>query len=127
MMLDRLITQLEQRGLTVKPGAEPGQLVLSGPTAEKTPEVMAALKVFKPQLLARFAQPDPTGEPRDDAVVTDPNAHAPLPPDRAAGLTAVDPHLCRECRALVLAVPDEVTAAFCESPTCPSRRGSSRG
>jgi len=127
MMLDRLITQLEQRGLTVKPGAEPGQLVLSGPTAEKTPEVMAALKVFKPQLLARFAQPDPTGEPRDDAVVTDPNAHAPVSAS-VPGLTTLEvPYLCRECRALVLAVPDEVTAAFCESPTCPSRRGSSRG
>jgi hypothetical protein len=127
MLLDRLIANLEQRGLAVKPGAEPGQLVLSGPTAEKTPEVMAAVKAFKPQLLERFARPDPTGEPRGDAVVTDPNAHAPLPPDRAAGLTTVDPHNCRECNGLILAVPDRVTGAFCESPTCPSRRGSSRG
>ena len=51
----------------------------------------------------------------------DPKPPAPLPADRAAGLTAADPHNCRECRALVLAVPDEVTGAFCESPTCPYR------
>jgi hypothetical protein len=118
MILDRLIDQLRLRGLTVKPGREPGQLLLAGPTEEKTPEVMAALKAFKPQLLERYgAAPDPTGEPRGDEVTDDPKAPAP----REAGLTAVEPHHCRACNALVLAVPDEVTEAFCEGPTCPYR------
>jgi hypothetical protein len=119
MMLDRLVDQLRQRGLTVKPGKEPGQLVLAGPAAEKTPEVMKAVKAFKPQLLERFgvAQPDPTGEPREDVVTDDPKAPAPPP----AGLTAVEPHHCQACNALVLAVPDTVTDAFCERPTCPYR------
>lgn len=130
MMIDRLIDQLRHRGLTIKPGHEPGQLLLTGPAAEKTPEVLAAVKAFKPQLLERYgrAEPDPTGGPRGDAVVTDPNAYAPSPGPSATGLTTpATPQTCRECRALVLAVPDEATEAFCGSPTCPYRRGSSRG
>jgi hypothetical protein len=57
--LDRLLAQLEKRGLGVKPGAEPGQLLLTGPAAEKTPEVMAAVTAFKPQLLERFGRREP--------------------------------------------------------------------
>lgn len=119
-MIERLVHQLRQRGLTVHPGAEPGQLVLRGPAAEKTPEVVRAVKAFKKELLERFgrAQPDPTGEPREDVVADDPKAPAP----RAAGLTTLEtPQTCRACNALVLAVPDEVTDAFCESPACPHR------
>lgn len=65
-----------------------------------------------------LAQPDPTGEPREDVVVTDPKGPAP-----AMGLTTLDvPQTCRDCRATILAVPDEVTLAFCERMTCPYRR-----
>jgi hypothetical protein len=118
-MLDRFIDQLSQRGLEVKPGTEPGQLLLAGPAEERTPEVMAALKAFKPQLLERYARPDPTGEARDDAVAADPKAPAPQP----AGLTVLEqPHYCRSCNALILAVPDVATEAFCETPGCPYRR-----
>jgi len=67
--VDRLLLQLEQRGLRVLPGAEPGQLVLSGPREEKTPAVLDAVRAFKPQLLERVATPrepaDPEGETPD--------------------------------------------------------------
>jgi hypothetical protein len=53
--LDRLLAQLDARGLRVLPGKSPGELLLSGPAAEKTPTVMEALAAFKPQLLERFA------------------------------------------------------------------------
>ena len=52
-LIDRLIDQLAKRGLRVEPGPQPGQLVLRGPDAEKTPEVLEAVRAFKPQLLAR--------------------------------------------------------------------------
>ena len=54
-MVDRLLKQLEQRGLRVEPGSEPGQLLLCGPNDQKTDGVLAALKKFKPQLLEKFA------------------------------------------------------------------------
>lgn len=79
--LDRLLKQLEARGLSVGPGSEPGQLLLSGPTDEKTPAVMDAVKAFKPQLLDRFGrqeskadpdpEPPPTGRPPDAWVCED--------------------------------------------------------
>lgn len=65
-LTDRLLDQLKQRGLSVQPGAAPDQLLLCGPAQEKTPEVVKAVKAFKPQLLERFgrkAQPEPTPEP----------------------------------------------------------------
>lgn len=62
-MFDRLLEQLESRGLSIKPGAEPGQLLLAGPKDEKTPEIVAAVKAFKKQLLARFGPRDDTTPP----------------------------------------------------------------
>lgn len=67
-MVDRLIEQLEKRGLRIEPGPEPGQLVLRGPNDQKTESVLAALKKFKPQLLEKFALktefvPQPNDEP----------------------------------------------------------------
>lgn len=57
-LLKRLIDQLEQRGLRIAPGTEPGQLLLHGPDREKTPDVMHALKQFKGELL-KIYQPHP--------------------------------------------------------------------
>lgn len=116
-MIDRLLRQLKNRGLEVRPGRGPGQLLLAGPAAEKTPEIMAAVKAFKPQLLERFgaARPDPTGGPREDTVTTDPKVPAP----RETGPTVPEtPRYCPMCAALVLAVPATVTEAFCENPLC---------
>jgi hypothetical protein len=76
--LERLVRQLDARGLSVKAGAEPGQLLLCGPAAEKTPAVLDALKAFKPQLLELYgtkAQPDLPTEARGDAVA----GAAPVP------------------------------------------------
>ena len=50
-MLNRLLDQLRNRGLYIEVGDDPNQLLLSGNTREATPEVMKALKMFKPQLL----------------------------------------------------------------------------
>lgn len=56
-MVHRLIDQLKQRGLHIAPGTAPGQLLLCGPAAEKTPEVLDAVKKFKPALLKIYAPP----------------------------------------------------------------------
>lgn len=70
--MDRLLAALAAVGLAVVPGAEPGQLVLRGPKESRTPELMAGLKLFKPDLLARFHPPaeaagndapEPEGDP----------------------------------------------------------------
>ena len=56
-MLDRLLDQLKKRGLTVRPGDRPGELRLTGNKEEMTPEILGAVKAFKPQLLERFGRP----------------------------------------------------------------------
>ena len=61
-MLDRLLKQLEQRGLRIVPDGA-GGLAVRGPQSEVTPGVLDALKAFKPQLLKRFVSPDSTPEP----------------------------------------------------------------
>jgi hypothetical protein len=71
-LLDRLMSQLKDRGLSIGPGKQPGQLMLHGPEAERTPEILKALALFKPQLLEKFgarppqtpeAKPEPAAEP----------------------------------------------------------------
>lgn len=52
-MMDKFLKQIEARGLSISRG-DGDTLLLSGPKAEKTPEVMAACKAFKTQLLQRF-------------------------------------------------------------------------
>jgi hypothetical protein len=54
--VERLLSRLKQRGLEVKRGNEPGQLLLSGPAEEKTQAVMDAVKAYKPLLLDRLGQ-----------------------------------------------------------------------
>lgn len=71
--VDRLIEQLRLRGLGVIPGGEPDQLLLTGPRDQKTPEVIAAVKAFKPQLLDRLA----TRESRDEPEPVPPEPEPP--------------------------------------------------
>ena len=78
-LLDRFLRTLAARGLTVRAGDKPGELRLVGPAAERTPDVMDALRKFKPDLLARFA-PTPAPVTADDGppeVEADPYAEEP--------------------------------------------------
>lgn len=58
-MVDGLLEQLKFRGLSIKHGGG-DTLLLVGPNSEKTPEIMAALKTFKPDLLKLYR---PEAEP----------------------------------------------------------------
>lgn len=66
-LFQRLLEQLHQRGLEVRPGVEPDQLLLCGPTKEKTPEIIKAVKAFKPQLLERFGKREPAPAPEPES------------------------------------------------------------
>lgn len=61
-MVHRLLEQLRQRGLHIEFGNKDNVLLLCGPAAEKTPEVIDAVKKFKPELLKLYAPPP--GEPK---------------------------------------------------------------
>ena len=75
-MVNRLLDQLEKRGLSIRPGEKPGELKLYGPRSEATPEIMRALTAYKGELLKRFALPgqEPAKEfcKRCNRDVTDP-------------------------------------------------------
>jgi hypothetical protein len=95
-LVDRLLSQLKSRGLSITAGAEPGQLLLHGPDREKTPEILKALKAMKPHLLARYGareatagttpKPEPPAEPEPESEscplcardVSDPESRARL-------------------------------------------------
>ena len=101
--MNALLEQLERRGLRVSPGTEPGQLLLHGPDKEKTPELIAAVKAFKPQLLKLYA---PDAAPRE--------AETPAPepqPDPEPESTR-----CRVCRAMLFSTDTARLAdpAFCD-------------
>jgi superfamily II DNA or RNA helicase len=85
-LLDRLLSQLERRGLRVVPG--PGGVSVRGPEHEITPAVLDALKAFKPQLLERFAA---GGRPEVPVPIPVPPPPLPPPPEPL-------PVLCRVCR-----------------------------
>lgn len=70
-LFDRLLKQLDDRGLVVKAGARPGELLLGGKTSDLTPEIMRAVKAFKPQLLERFGLP-PAPAPKPETPPADP-------------------------------------------------------
>lgn len=55
--LDKLLAYLKSKGLSVVYRG-PGKLSLTGPPEAKTADIMAAVKVFKPDLL-RLYEPDP--------------------------------------------------------------------
>lgn len=73
-MVERFLEQLRHRGLSVRRG-EGDTLLLCGPGHEKTPEVLAACKAFKPDLLARLGGPAAPG-----AETPTPAAPAAVPP-----------------------------------------------
>lgn len=105
-LLDRFEAQLKARGLRVGPGSKPGELVLHGPKSEATPELMDALRKFKPALLAKYApveQPKPQPKPE------------PKP-------TAQE---CRQCQRDVNNPEDRERLVginpFCSEPRCPYR------
>lgn len=104
-LVDGMLDQLKMRGLRVEYVSE-DQLKLVGPKAEATPEIMAALKVFKKDLIERLR---PREGVRHDVH------HAPPPPDESAG-----PENCRECSGTVWDA--EETADICEMRKCPYKR-----
>lgn len=53
-LVNRFLAQLERRGLAVEYRDEK-TLLLTGPAAEKTPEVLAACKAYKAELLKLLA------------------------------------------------------------------------
>lgn len=105
-MVDGLLAQLKLRGLAVEYVGD-DQLKLVGPKGEATPEVVAAVKAFKKDLLAKF-------RPRDYAGAG-PDAHHPPPPKTDDG-----PETCIECRSHVW--DPEETATICEVRHCPLKR-----
>jgi hypothetical protein len=109
-MVDGLLEQLRLRGLAVAYRDE-HTLALVGPAAERTPEVMAAVKAFKPDLLARL-------RPRDYAAAAD--VH-----HRPTGDTSDGPETCQECKSRVW--DPQGAAALCDfGRRCPMR-GSRHG
>jgi hypothetical protein len=112
-MVHRLLDQLKQRGLRIAPGTEAGQLLLCGPDAEKTPEVIDAVKKFKPQLLKLYA-PEPQ-------VAAAPEA-GPASQEEPSAEDA-EGERCTLCSATVFdPTPDLIL--FCRMRRCPSRRAS---
>lgn len=106
-MVQRLIDQLQQRGLHIAPGTERGTLLLCGPTEEKTPEVLDAVRKFKPHLLKMYESPvaeDPDHDPQGALVPT----------------AELNVEICRVCGANV---SDADTRALLASPTLCDRHG----
>jgi len=106
-MVDGLFEQLALRGLAVQYRDET-TLVLRGPAVERTPEVMAAVKAFKPDLMARL-------RPRDGSAVHD---HGGRPVDTNGG-----PEPCTECKAWTHAENGRADIGLlCDRARCPFKR-----
>lgn len=94
-MVDRLLQQLDQRGLRVEPGG-PGELRLCGATGNATPEIVRAVKAFRRELADRFAKrevmPDGSAPP---AREPEPEPEAEPDPEsercRVCGRDVTDP------------------------------------
>ena len=105
-MVEGLLNQLAVRGLRVEHrGGD--TLVLCGPDAEKTPEVLAAVKAFKKDLLEKY-------RPRDYGPAADVH-HAP-PPGSAV---SDGPENCVKCKSHVW--DPEETGLVCDDLGCPYR------
>lgn len=115
-LLDRLEDQLRQRGLKVGPGKNPGELILHGPPAERTADLMRALKAFKPQLLAKYGKTEqtPCGGPATPAA-TEEQAEADPDPE---------PESCSVCNRDV-SDPEDRERLRGVNPFCPV--GQARG
>lgn len=107
-MVHRLIDQLEQRGLRIAPGTERGTLLLYGPDKEKTPEVMDAVKKFKPHLLKIY---QPEAEPGESQTESPTEEQKPADADDEG-----EP--CPECQAWVYTHSAEVQR-MCHRVMCP--------
>jgi hypothetical protein len=106
-LVQRFLGQLEKRGLAVEYKDE-STLLLVGPAAEKTPEVLAACKAYKAELLKLLA-------PRVAAAATEADRPAnvvrPAPPGWPPGL----PAHCGHCGADAV-LPG---GSLCEPAACP--------
>lgn len=121
-MVQRLIEQLKRRGLSIEFGNKDNVLLLCGPAKEKTPEVLDAVKKFKPELLKLYA-PEPS-RGREAQTPPQPAAEPAGDPDEEA---------CAVCGRITDAEDRDVLATnhyLCELTTCPSkvaaRRNASR-
>jgi hypothetical protein len=106
-LVDGMLDQLKVRGLRVEYVSD-DQLKLVGPKSEATPELMAALKVFKKDLIERL-------RPRDGSLPRSDVHHAPAP-----ATPADDFENCRECNGTIWDA--EETADICEMKRCPYKR-----
>jgi len=115
-MIERLIETLAKRGLTITKGNAPDELLLKGPDSERTEQVMAALKEFKPLLIEWFS--------REQNVVREYDMQPakiegdPQPDD--------DGEICRQCNATWYCSPAEIrervqSPHWCATPSCPYR------
>lgn len=119
-MVDRLIEQLRKRGLSVRAGQNPGELILHGPKAEASPELLRALKAFKPQLLERYGL----------KTETMPDTNGVLHPVNRESETAGEPEseaeLCRLCKRDVSDSENRERLRginpFCQMIGCPYRK-----
>lgn len=107
-MIDRLLAQLKHRGIFVEYVGD-DSLKLKGNTQDATPEIIAAVKAFKPELLERM-------RPRDLSVPRS-EMHHPPPPEEDG------PVHCTECRSFVRPENgrDDI-ALLCDRIRCPYKR-----
>lgn len=116
-MVKRFMQQIESRGLHIKRGANPGDLVLTGPANERTPQVMQGLKAFRGDIVKIvWPEMDLPTEERPDTITDDPK---PLPTMAQPQSSWVK---CRQCQAGV--DPKVMTAivGLCPTPAkCPYR------
>lgn len=103
-MVDGLLAQLKLRGLTVEYAGD-GKLKLVGPKTEATPEVMAALKAFRKDLLERV-------RPRNFSGAADVHHRPPTNTDDG-------PETCVVCKSHVW--DREETAMICDVRHCPMK------
>ena len=103
MGTDDLLLRLDGLGLSVELADTPGVLLLKGPKAAKTPDILAQLKACKADLLRRLTEGKPIAVPK------------PLP------VTAEIEAECERCRATVF-FPGASDGVFCDYRDCPHPR-----
>jgi hypothetical protein len=111
-LVKRLVEQLKQRGLTIEFDDTRNSLVLCGPGAEKTPDVIDAVKKFKPELLKMYApqlaEQQSMPQPRESQS----------PPEPSADADELESESCRACLATVYGPTPEIQQV-CHMVTCP--------
>jgi len=106
--VDNLFARLSEFGLTLvlaRPPHDPDTLLLRGESKWKTPEIIAALKTHKAEIVKRLRPPAVMPEKPKPSLVT-------------AEIEAE----CHECRALIC-FPAGAEGVFCErAANCPQTR-----